>query len=161
MATAGEYTIREAQLSDVPAMVALRVPGDTEGVPSADRMRGYLAGELFPQRALRARVVLVAEVERQIVGYIAGHLTRRYGCDGELEWLYVAYGARRQGLATALLHALAAWFVTQAAHQVCVNVHPGNAAARAFYLVRGARVLNPHWLVWDDVGTAVGGTSAL
>ena len=27
--------------------------------------------------------------EDEVVGIIAGHLTRRFGCDGELEWIDV------------------------------------------------------------------------
>jgi hypothetical protein len=36
------------------------------------------------------RVSYVAFEQGLIVGFIAGHLTRRYGCDGELEWINVS-----------------------------------------------------------------------
>src|SRR5438445_13371805 len=59
-----------------------------------DRISGYMRGELHPQQALAPRVVLVAEGGEDIVGFIAGHLTRRFGCDGELEWLDVVAECR-------------------------------------------------------------------
>jgi GNAT superfamily N-acetyltransferase len=151
LGSSGVWAIRVAEMGDVPAMVALRAPGDEEGVPSAERMTGYLTGKHSPQRALQPRVVLLAETAGHVVGYIAGHRTQRFDCDGELEWLYVAAEHRRQGVATALLHRLSSWFVAQDARRICVNVASNNLDARAFYRARRARPLSAHWLVWDDV----------
>src|SRR2546430_2491088 len=89
-----------------------------------------------------------------ILGFIAGHLTRRFGCEGEVEWLNVVPARRRTGVAAALFHALATWFGSRQARRVCVDVNPHNAPARAFYRHHGAQDLNPHWLVWPDI-TAV------
>jgi ribosomal protein S18 acetylase RimI-like enzyme len=85
------------------------------------------------------------------VGYIAGHLTTRFACDGEVQWLYVAQGARHAGVATALLRRLMDWFVAHGAARVCVDVAPHNAAARRLYARAGAVALNRAWMVWEDV----------
>jgi ribosomal protein S18 acetylase RimI-like enzyme len=86
-----------------------------------------------------------------VVGFIAGHLTLRHGCAGELEWINVAAERRGSGIAPELLRQLAGWFVEQKAFRICVDVEPSNAVARAFYMRHGAETLNPHWLVWSDI----------
>jgi len=134
-------------------MLACRDPADSEGVPARERVLGYMAGTYDPREALPPRVVLVAVIGDVVVGYAAGHLTRRHGCDGEVEWLYVGPPHRRRGIATALLEALARWFGDHSARTVCVNVLPTNSPAIAMYQTRGARVLNEHWLLWGDVRT--------
>lgn len=65
----------------------------------------------------------------RLVGFIAGHLTRRYGCDGELQWVDVISEHRRIGVASELLCLLAEWFVGQKAFRICVNVELANATA--------------------------------
>lgn len=84
------------------------------------------------------------------VGYVAGHLTRRFNCDGELQWIYVVPDQRRNHVASELLRLLARWFVEQNARRVCVDV--GDDAARPFYRRHGAVDLNKHWMVWNDIG---------
>src|SRR5205814_1119430 len=147
--------IREGTLADVGRLARIRaVVWGTEQYWH-DRIGGYMRGELHPQQALAPRVVLVAEGGKDIVGFIAGHLTRRFGCDGELEWLDVVAEARRGGVAGDLLRALATWFEGCQARRICVDVDPQNAPARAFYRKHGAQDLNPHWLVWPDITKAV------
>jgi GNAT superfamily N-acetyltransferase len=92
----------------------------------------------------------MASDEGTPVGYIAGHLTRRYACDGELQWIYVVREYRRRGVASRLLGLLADWFVEQNARRICVDV--GDDEARHFYRRHGATVLNQHWMVWEDIG---------
>jgi hypothetical protein len=53
-----------------------------------------------------------------------------------------------------MLGAMAAWFVEQGALRVCVNVAAKNAAAHGLYAKFGARPLNEHWLVWQDIRAA-------
>src|SRR5437868_8060313 len=74
------------------------------------RISGYMARELHPQKALAERVVIVAEKSNEIIGFISGHLTQRFSCDGELEWINVAAPFRGTGIAPELLRRLAAWF---------------------------------------------------
>ncbi len=115
-------------------------------------MARYLRREHHPQKALMSRVIYLAETAEGPVGYIGGHLTERYGCDGELQYLYVAPSHRRTGVASQLLRALVPWFRERGASRVCVDVEPENHGARSFYAYHGAVPLNPHWMVWDDIG---------
>ena len=91
-----------------------------------------------------------------LVGFIAGHLTRRYACDGELEWINVIPERRGSAVASELLHLQVAWFVEQRASRICVDVDPNNTTARRFYKRHGAVDLNEHWLVWNDIKVALG-----
>jgi GNAT superfamily N-acetyltransferase len=139
---------RQATPDDVPRFVGLPQPGEGGGSP---RMLGYLLGEQNPQKALMPRVLWIAESSDDFtpIGYIAGHLTERYECDGELQWVYVVAEYRRRGVASELLGHLARWFSAQSAHRVCVDV--GNEGAGQFYRAVGATDLNEHWMVWDDI----------
>jgi hypothetical protein len=116
-----------------------------------------MKGTLNPQQSLAPRVVLVASQDGRIVGFIAGHLTWRYDCDGEVEWINVipertSHRSGRRATPPAGL-----WFVRQQAKRICVDVDPENAPARAFYRKHGAQDLNPHWLVWPDIAALVAG----
>jgi len=146
---------REASLADVGRLARIRAAVWGTEQYWRDRIGGYMRGELHPQQALAPRVVLVAEDREEIMGLIAGHLTRRFGCDGELEWLDVVAERRRTGVAGELLRALATWFAGRQARRICVDVDPDNAPARAFYRKHRAQDLNPHWLVWPDITRVV------
>jgi GNAT superfamily N-acetyltransferase len=118
------------------------------------RISRYMDCEVHPQHALMPRVAYVALEDTAVVGFIAGHLTRRYACDGELEWINVIPERRGSGIASQLLRLLAAWFTEQEALRICADAEPSNIAARRFYKRHGAADLNAHWLVWNDI-TAV------
>ena len=128
---------------------------DRDAGPADSRMAAYLEGRHHPQQALAPRVAYLATVSGAVVGYIAGHLSRRYGCEGELQYLYVAAPYRRAGVATMLLRQLAQWFVEQGAARICVNVDAESPAAAPYYASHGAQNLRPHWLIWPDVGTVL------
>jgi GNAT superfamily N-acetyltransferase len=85
----------------------------------------------------------VAFAEGRMIGYIAGHLTERHGCAGEVQYLFVAPAWRKQGTASTLLRLMAKWFQDNAAAKVCVCVDAGSPAAMPFYRSRGARPLAP------------------
>jgi ribosomal protein S18 acetylase RimI-like enzyme len=97
------------------------------------------------------RVIYVALEGDSLVGFVAGHLTRRYACDGELEWINVVPERRGSEIAPQLLRLLAAWFAEHEASRICVDVDPANTIARRFYTRHGAQNLNDRWLVWNDV----------
>jgi GNAT superfamily N-acetyltransferase len=137
---------RQANVADVPKLVGLPRPGEAGG---DYRMLAYLTGEHHPQQALRERILLMAESDGAPVGYTAGHLTRRFGCDGELQWIYVVPDFRRAGVASRLLEMLSGWFVEHDARRICVDV--GDDAARPFYRRHGAVELNRHWMIWEDI----------
>jgi GNAT superfamily N-acetyltransferase len=119
------------------------------------RIAGYLDGTQDPRNSLPPREAFAATLDDEVVGFVAGHCTQRHGCTGELEWINVASAHRGRGIASALLRAIAAWFVESRATNVCVDVDPANLSARRLYETHGARELNPHWLVWDDIGTVL------
>jgi ribosomal protein S18 acetylase RimI-like enzyme len=148
-------SFREAALADVKSLARLRSAAWGSEPYWDGRITGYMTGSHHPHDSLVPRVLFVAEDRKQIVGFVAGHLTRRFGCDGELQWLDVAVERRRTGLAAHLLRMLATWFDGHAAKRICVDVAPDNVAARAFYVKHGAKDLNRHWLVWPDMAATV------
>ena len=141
---------REASASDVADMARSRAADPAAG-PADPRMAAYLEGRHHPRHALLPRVAFVALQEDGVVGYIAGHLTRRYDCDGEVQYLFVTPSHRRMGVGTELLRRLAGWFAGQRAFRICVDVNVDSPAADPFYTWRGARPLNRYWRVWDDI----------
>lgn len=149
-------TYREAGVGDAEAMDGARVAGGWAGGASAPVMARYLGGTHHPQQARAPRAAFLAEDGRVAVGFIAGHLTQRFGCDAELQWIFVAPEYRGGEVAGRLLRRLARWFVAQGARRVCVNVAPEDARARAFYTRHGAQELNEYWLAWSDVSAAPG-----
>jgi|SRR5580658_3235550 ribosomal protein S18 acetylase RimI-like enzyme len=152
---AEEVLYRPATLLDVSAIAQLR-PEPLGNAPDWDyRLAAYLSGEFNPRQALPTRVIIVAEQDDEIIGFIAGHLTRRFHCQGELQWINVSAALRRQGVATELLRELAGWFAAHNAHHICVDAKPRNADARAFYIHNGAEPLNDHWMVWPNIVGAV------
>ena len=144
---------RQAETSDIQASTRLR---------ALKRGTGLLVYRIFnissehnPQRAA-ARVGVLSRRRRNIVGFIAGHLSRRYSCDGELQWIFVDPDRRGSGIASELVRLLAKWFVEQNAFKICVDVDPSNTTAHRLYKKLGAVSLNPHWLVWNDIRSLTG-----
>lgn len=124
------------------------------------RILQYLTHKLHPREALRPRVAFVCLEGKKIVGLIAGHLARRFDCSGEVEWISVRPECRGQGVGSGLLRRLAEWFVAHHAKRVCVDVEPSNQVARTFYSRHGARDLKPHWMIWNDIRSALSGSLA-
>jgi RimJ/RimL family protein N-acetyltransferase len=139
---------REATEADLPFIARILADWQTEEYWNK-RVSGYYHQELHPQKALPPRVIYVAIASDSIVGFIAGHLTERFGCDGELQWINVIPEFRKAGLATELLHLLAKWFVERSAFYICVD--PGGEQSRKFYARNGAEKLNEHWMAWHDI----------
>jgi GNAT superfamily N-acetyltransferase len=152
---AEEVLYRPATLRDVSAIAQIRSEHWGYAPDWELRLASYLSGEHHPRQALLPRVMIVAEQDEEIIGFIAGHLTRRYHCDGELQWINVSSSQRRQGVATQLLRELADWFASNNALRICVDVQPRSANARAFYTCHGAQPLNSHWLVWPNIVEAM------
>lgn len=144
--------IRLANPNDLIALAAIRATDSASREHWLERMIGYFNGNYAPQFALTPRVVFVAVDENITVGFIAGHLTTRYDCEGELQWLNTIEEYRGKGIATLLFRRLAGWFVEQRALRICVNCAPENQAALNFYRQNGAVSLNDHWLVWECIG---------
>ena len=119
------------------------------------RIVGYLAGSYSPSYALAERTVFVAVHEKQIIGFIAGHRSRRRGCTAELQWMFVLPPWQRQGIGARLLESLRAWFSAHSSTRVIVDAAPGNPY-RSFYLKYGAIPLDEYWLYWEDIGAGSG-----
>ena len=149
---------RQAGSADVPAMERCRVQ-DREAGPADRRMAAYLEGQHHPQQALERRTAFVALAGDTVVGYIAGHATTRYGCSGEVQYLYVTPSHRRAGVARGLLRCLAHWFLAAGIQRVCVNADLESAGAVPFYRAQGAIPLNEYWYVWDSIERLPGGES--
>jgi ribosomal protein S18 acetylase RimI-like enzyme len=143
--------IRPFEANDLRAMALIRAQEWETEAYWQRRIDLYLRGETSPRQALRVRAAFVAVDEGRVVGFVAGHGTKRYQCDGELEWISVSMAERGQGIAGKLLCRVAAWFVEHELFRVCVDVDPQNDAARNLYSKYGANPLNEHWMVWQDV----------
>ena len=143
--------IRPVEERDIPALASIRARRQGTDSFWKERIARYLRGDYSPQQALPARTVFVAEEGGVVIGFAAGHKTRRLECDGELQWIDVAEEYRRHGVAAQLIAAVGNWFVEQKALRICVNVDPCNLPARQFYTKHGAVELNDQWMVWEDV----------
>jgi len=142
---------RPAELSDIPEMARLRSLKRGTKDYWAYRISAYFERELNPQLALPPRAGFVAMEGETMAGFIVGHLSRRYSCDGEVQWIYVDPNRRGGGIATELIRLQAKWFIEQKAFKICVDVDPSNVAAHRLYKRLGAVDLNPHYLVWNDI----------
>jgi len=111
------------------------------------RIGAYLAGDHSPEKGRAARAVFVATEDEVVVGFVAGHLTDRFRCDAELQWINVIEEKRGRGIAGLLIEKIASWFVEQNAMRVCVDP---DAPATRLYEKFGATPLNRHWMVWED-----------
>jgi ribosomal protein S18 acetylase RimI-like enzyme len=144
-----EFRLAEEQ--DLKALAAIRGADDASESYWLNRIMGYYHGTHNPQQALAPRTMIMATDNFRVIGFIAGHLTRRYDCDGELQWIDTMPEYRGRGIATHLLRLLANWFNEQGAKRICVNCAPDNLPALNFYKKNGAMALNEYWLVWEEM----------
>ena len=75
---------RKANRSDIPQMSRIRSSEWETEEYWIMRISGYMKHRLHPFQALRPRIIFVAVESDKVVGFIAGHLTSRLGCKGEL-----------------------------------------------------------------------------
>ncbi len=140
---------REVKDEDISVLAKFRSEDNEEQRYWEKRITGYLKLTHRPQKALRQRVIFVAEDDKKIIGFIAGHLTQRYNCDGELQWINVNEKYRSKEIGFELICVLNKWFIQHNAFKICVD--PGNELARKFYKKYSAEDLNQHWLFWKDI----------
>lgn len=143
--------IRAAVIGDVIAMASIRARESQTEAFWQDRIGGYVGGTYSPQQALPARTCWVAVQTDQVVGFVAGHRTRRFECDGELQWINIAEDLRGEGIADRLMVAMLAWFHQHNMNRICVNVTAENTAARRLYARHGAVPLRAGWMEWRDL----------
>lgn len=140
---------REANIQDIPSLAKIRGANLEAEEHWSNRISNYMSGNQNPQQALRPRIIYVAVIDGIIIGFIAGHLTRRINCEGELQWINIIENYRGNGIASELVKFLCNWFIDQKSYRICVD--PGNDLARQFYKKNGARNLNDHWMFWNDI----------
>ena len=153
-------TFKPAEADDIPALAAIRAQDWETEAYWTNRIGSYLTGMHSPQQALAARTALVALDGTSLVGFVAVHRTRRFSCDGEVQWINVDRQSRGRGIAGELLREIGAWFVDQSARRICVNVEPDNFIARKLYGRFGAKPLNKYWMIWEDSRDMVSPTIA-
>jgi ribosomal protein S18 acetylase RimI-like enzyme len=140
---------REATNPDIPLLAKIRGDDAETRAFWNNRITGYMNLTHHPQHALDTRVIYLACADEAIIGFIAGHLTKRYNCEGELQWINVIDEYQNRGIASALVKLLANWFIDQRSYKICVD--PGNVIVRNFYKKNGAEDLNTHWMFWEDI----------
>jgi GNAT superfamily N-acetyltransferase len=143
-------TIRPVQESDIPSIAAIRAQRWQTEAFWIDRINRYLRGEHSPQKALFTRAAFVAVHEGKLAGFVAGHRTLRFDCEGELQWIDVREENRGRGIGYKLIARIGAWFVEHNVTRVCVNVDPSNTPARNLYTRCGAEPFNEHWMIWKN-----------
>lgn len=151
------FKVRQASSEDVSAIFAL-IQALSEYEKLAHEMVGseeHLQAGLFGPRPYAE--VLVAEVEEKVVGmafYFYNFSTFLMKPGIYLEDLFVLPGYRRQGIATALLIALARQAVEQGCGRLEWSVLDWNESAIAFYKRIGA-VLMDEWTGCRLTGNAL------
>jgi ribosomal protein S18 acetylase RimI-like enzyme len=140
---------RQASDKDFTELAKIRAIGSGSVEYWTDRIENYWRGLINPQQALPPRIIYIASYNDEVVGFVAGHLTRRFNCEGELQWIDTVPEFQNRGIASHLIKLLASWFIDNKVYKVCVD--PGNQIARSFYSKNGATNLNDHWMFWDDI----------
>jgi ribosomal-protein-alanine N-acetyltransferase len=128
--------IRPATPSDLEAILAI-----AEQSPEAPSWPpGGYSPYLTPDRSnpVLIRTAIIASLQGKIRGYAAATVL----LDGEqnicqLDSIAVDPGARRHGVATALLRAICRWAAQNSAGHLSLEVRSGNAPAIAFYQQSG------------------------
>jgi ribosomal protein S18 acetylase RimI-like enzyme len=153
-----DVVIRRARQSDLPALgrlgarlVAVYHGFDRERfmAPAPDAESGY-AWFLGSQLAERDAVVLVAEQEGVIAGYIYATIEPRSWKDlreeaGFVHDVVVDERFRRAGIATALVEAVAAWFGSRDVPRVVLWTAEANEAAKRLFARLGFRRTMIEW----------------
>lgn len=118
--------IRPARAEDADALTRLELDAFDSDAWSPDQVEGELTG--------RARHVLVAESDGEVIGYgaiaVAGDIA-------DLTRIVVAESQRRAGVASALLAALHDAAVHAGAERMLLEVSESNVDARALYAAHG------------------------
>jgi GNAT superfamily N-acetyltransferase len=141
--------VRIATVEDVALMEQCRRSHHAR--PADERMTAYFSGLHHPHQALLPRLGYIALSGKAPVGYIAGHLTTRFGYTAELQYLFVSAPYRRRSIGRRLVQELARWFIEQRARRVCVCLDSESQAAAPFYTSLGAKPFRPHWYAWEDI----------
>lgn len=94
------------------------------------------------------KIILVAEVNGQVVGYISGQITTKKSPQfkvrtvGAIYELFVQEKFRKQGVAQRLMTELCAWFKSKKVGQAEVTVTITNERAKRLYFKQGFKGVN-------------------
>lgn len=138
-----EWKVRRAELADVPAIVALSDALFREDSGQRDPLMNHDWAQQHGQpyfRGLldnRAYLVLIAEEDGEVVGYLAGSTSEacelRTVRSAELESMCVTQASRGRGAGEALARSFLQWAQEQGAVWVTVTAYVANHGALAFY----------------------------
>ena len=103
------------------------------------------------QNVSMRRVIFVAMIKLNIVGYIAGHLLSQGDIQGEIQSIHILKPQQGKGVGKNLLEHLAKWFKTQGISSVCVSVTHQNPYEQ-LYMQHGATRVNESYYLWNDIG---------
>lgn len=146
-----KFLIRPVQTNDLSQLATIRAVEWGSHDYWLKRLTNYLNQQASPQKALATRTLFVAINEKdKIIGFVAGHATTRWDCEGELQWINVIPEYQGMGVSGQLLTKMMEWFSEQNITSICVNVEPDNEKAIQFYKKHGAEYLNEHWMVWKN-----------
>lgn len=143
------FHFRTAVISDIHALAEIRAANSYDYAYWYERIEQYFQGVKSPQFAHDSRAIFVATYEDKIVSFVAGHLSSRFNCEGELQWIDTLEPYRDMGIASKLIKLMAGWFSYHHANKICVD--PGNIEARKFYERNHAVSLNDHWMCWHNI----------
>lgn len=146
---------REATVIDVPAIARLCSETRQEESYWRARIDGYMNLAFNPHQATSTRLIYVAVHKGNIIGFIAGHLTRRTDYPGQIQWIATADQCRSTGVGSELLWILSAWFSEKNALGVRTDIDPENLSVQEFYQYHHASSINKYWLFWDDIRLVV------
>ena len=142
--------IREVRQSDLATLSELAIQTYTDAFGhsfSAADLAAHLERHLSPDgfaRILDADVVLLAEAEDRLIGYLQFGAMRPlsdYGPDQELRRLYVLAEFQNQGVGAALMEAALSHPQMQSATNIYLDVWEHNHGAQRFYQRYGFEVI--------------------
>lgn len=136
---------------DVPEIAKLCAPTREEQSYWRARIEGYVSREFNPHQATSERLIYVALLKGIIIGFVAGHLTKRTDYPGQIQWIMTAEQCRQTGVGSDLLWILSGWFIDNNIKSVRVDIDPENEPVRKFYRYHHASSINKYWLYWDDI----------
>jgi GNAT superfamily N-acetyltransferase len=136
-------TVRRAGSADIAAIVALsdtlfqEDSGQRDPLMNHDWAKQHGQGYFASLVEAPAYLVLVAEADDTVVGYLAGSISEpgelRTVRSAELESMCVAPSWRGRGVGEALARGFLEWAKERGAIWATVTAYAANAGARAFY----------------------------
>ena len=157
------YQYRMAKADDLKRIVEIEMRSKMESNPSCREKHqtdfdtrhrwwiDYFNRTSHIEKVSMHRVIFVAMIKLNIVGFIAGHLTSHPDPQGEIQSMHVLKPQWGKGAGVNLLRNLARWFKKQGVASVYVHVAE-HSPYKEFYAQHGATPLNDSLYGWDNIG---------